>query len=177
MPVSADVPAGVTDSGTVGAAADGQIAQTTQANCNCLTKQVLAHGSVLFQDICTKQSAFSTPDELRRKRKSRPLRVRIETSWRRFGASWRNRTWMRRMPPTCGRRRARRCCRATSRPDPTCWAGSQACSSRRRPRGWQSRLGRHWPTDQRGNRRAILIAPHGGLFVWGRGGAFDLNLE
>jgi hypothetical protein len=29
--------------------------------CNCLTKQSLPDGSVLFQDICTKESAIATP--------------------------------------------------------------------------------------------------------------------
>ena len=29
-------------------------------SCNCLTKQTLADGSVLFADICTQQSAIAT---------------------------------------------------------------------------------------------------------------------
>ena len=37
----------------------------TPAPCNCLTKQCLDDGSVLFQDICTKEAALATPDELR----------------------------------------------------------------------------------------------------------------
>jgi len=35
------------------------------APCNCLTKQYLSDGSVLFQDLCTKEAATATPDELR----------------------------------------------------------------------------------------------------------------
>lgn len=31
--------------------------------CNCLTKQNLPNGAVLFQDICTKQSAIASPEE------------------------------------------------------------------------------------------------------------------
>src|ERR1700674_3604942 len=34
-------------------------------NCNCLTKQYLEDGSVLFTDLCTKEAALSSPDELR----------------------------------------------------------------------------------------------------------------
>ena len=33
--------------------------------CNCLTKQYLDDGSVLFKDICTKEAATATPDELK----------------------------------------------------------------------------------------------------------------
>ena len=40
-------------------------AATPTAPCNCLTKQYLDDGSVLFQDICTKEAAMATPDELR----------------------------------------------------------------------------------------------------------------
>jgi hypothetical protein len=63
IPVGA--PIGETDGGTVGAVVDGQVAPTAQVNCNCLTRQDLPDGSVLFQDICKKQSAFVTPDELK----------------------------------------------------------------------------------------------------------------
>jgi hypothetical protein len=35
------------------------------APCNCLTKQYLQDGSVLFKDICTKEAAVATPDELK----------------------------------------------------------------------------------------------------------------
>jgi hypothetical protein len=33
--------------------------------CNCLTKQYLNDGSVLFQDICTRESAIATPANLK----------------------------------------------------------------------------------------------------------------
>jgi hypothetical protein len=33
--------------------------------CNCLTKKYLEDGSVLFKDVCTKEAAIATPDELR----------------------------------------------------------------------------------------------------------------
>lgn len=33
--------------------------------CNCLTKQYLDDGSVLFKDICTKEAAMATPEELK----------------------------------------------------------------------------------------------------------------
>jgi hypothetical protein len=33
--------------------------------CNCLTKNYLADGSVLFKDVCTKEAAMATPEELR----------------------------------------------------------------------------------------------------------------
>ena len=35
------------------------------APCNCLTKKYLQDGSVLFSDLCTKEQAMATPDELR----------------------------------------------------------------------------------------------------------------
>jgi hypothetical protein len=35
------------------------------APCNCLTKHYLDDGSVLFSDLCTKEQAMATPDELR----------------------------------------------------------------------------------------------------------------
>ena len=41
------------------------VATTSTAPCNCLTKQYLDDGSVLFQDICTKETALATPDQLR----------------------------------------------------------------------------------------------------------------
>ncbi len=37
------------------------VPQVVQAPCNCLTKQNLPDGSVLFQDICTKESAIAAP--------------------------------------------------------------------------------------------------------------------
>jgi hypothetical protein len=47
--------------GAVATAAVG----TTAGNCNCLTKQYLDDGSVLFKDICSKEAAMATPEELR----------------------------------------------------------------------------------------------------------------
>jgi hypothetical protein len=38
--------------------------QAAAEPCNCLTKQSLPDGSVLFQDICTKESAIATPATL-----------------------------------------------------------------------------------------------------------------
>jgi len=35
--------------------------QAAADSCNCLTKQSLPDGSVLFQDICTKESAIASP--------------------------------------------------------------------------------------------------------------------
>jgi hypothetical protein len=32
--------------------------------CNCLTKQTLADGSVMFADICTQQSAIAPPQAM-----------------------------------------------------------------------------------------------------------------
>ena len=41
------------------------VASTPTAPCNCLTKTYLQDGSVQFTDICTKESALATPDQLR----------------------------------------------------------------------------------------------------------------
>jgi hypothetical protein len=41
------------------------IPAATQEPCNCLTKQYLTDGSVLFRDVCTKEAAIATADELR----------------------------------------------------------------------------------------------------------------
>jgi hypothetical protein len=38
---------------------------TATAPCTCLTKRYLQDGSVLFNDVCTKEAAMATPDELR----------------------------------------------------------------------------------------------------------------
>jgi hypothetical protein len=38
---------------------------TADAPCTCLTKTYLDDGSVLFKDICTKEAALATPDELK----------------------------------------------------------------------------------------------------------------
>ena len=35
------------------------------APCSCLTKNYLTDGSVLFKDICTKEAAMASPDELK----------------------------------------------------------------------------------------------------------------
>jgi hypothetical protein len=35
--------------------------QAAAEPCNCITKQSLPDGSVLFQDICTKESAIAAP--------------------------------------------------------------------------------------------------------------------
>ena len=35
------------------------------ASCNCLTKEYREDGSVLFQDLCTKEAAMATPAELK----------------------------------------------------------------------------------------------------------------
>jgi len=35
------------------------------APCTCLTKSYLTDGSVLFKDVCTREAATATPDELR----------------------------------------------------------------------------------------------------------------
>jgi hypothetical protein len=40
-------------------------AATAPAPCNCLTKRYLQDGSVLFKDICSKEEAMATPEELR----------------------------------------------------------------------------------------------------------------
>jgi hypothetical protein len=61
--IPVDVPVGIAVSATVGGAiggtVDGQVAAGT--TCNCLTKQYLSDGSVLFQDICRKESAIAAP--------------------------------------------------------------------------------------------------------------------
>jgi hypothetical protein len=41
------------------------VASAPTAPCNCLTKSYLQDGSLLFKDICTKESALATPDDLR----------------------------------------------------------------------------------------------------------------
>jgi hypothetical protein len=38
--------------------------------CNCLTKQYLDDGSVLFRDICTTEAAIATPAELKAQSKA-----------------------------------------------------------------------------------------------------------
>ena len=34
-------------------------------NCNCLTKEYLQDSSVMFKDLCTKEAAIATPEELK----------------------------------------------------------------------------------------------------------------
>jgi hypothetical protein len=34
-------------------------------NCNCLTKEYLQDGSVMFKDLCTKEAAIATPEEIK----------------------------------------------------------------------------------------------------------------
>lgn len=61
--VLVDVPVGIAVGVVSGA--DSQAVQTAQPNCNCLTKQYLDDGSLLFRDICSKEAALATPDELK----------------------------------------------------------------------------------------------------------------
>ena len=42
------------------------------APCNCLTKQYLQDGSVLFSDLCTKEQAMATPAELQAQAQAAP---------------------------------------------------------------------------------------------------------
>ncbi len=41
------------------------VVQKTESTCNCLTKEYLPDGGVLFKDLCTKEEAMATPDELK----------------------------------------------------------------------------------------------------------------
>jgi hypothetical protein len=43
--------------------------------CNCLTKQYLQDGSVLFADLCTKEQATATPAELQAQVEGAPLQA------------------------------------------------------------------------------------------------------
>jgi hypothetical protein len=70
--IPADVPVGVATGDVAGVAsgavgADSQTAQTAQSgsNCNCLTKQYLDDGSLLFRDICSKEAVLVTQAELK----------------------------------------------------------------------------------------------------------------
>jgi len=40
---------------------------TAEAPCNCLTKEYLQDGSVLFKDLCTKEAAVLTVEEMKAK--------------------------------------------------------------------------------------------------------------
>jgi hypothetical protein len=59
------VPAPVVAAPVVRNAVVNQVATTQPGPCNCLTKQYLDDGSVLFSDICTKEQALATVDELK----------------------------------------------------------------------------------------------------------------
>jgi hypothetical protein len=53
-----------------------QVATAQPGPCNCLTKQYLDDGSVLFSDICTREQALATPDELKAQAQAQaPLRT------------------------------------------------------------------------------------------------------
>ena len=63
-------PATVQTPGTVTSVAGARpltTAPTSAASepCSCLTKQYLDDGSVLFRDICTREAALATPDDLK----------------------------------------------------------------------------------------------------------------
>jgi hypothetical protein len=58
VPAAVAVPAPVQ---AVSAGVSVPAAPAAAAPCNCLTKQNLPDGSVLFQDICTKESAIAAP--------------------------------------------------------------------------------------------------------------------
>jgi hypothetical protein len=45
--------------------ASAPVATVPTGPCNCLTKKYLQDGSVLFQDVCTKEAAVATPDQLK----------------------------------------------------------------------------------------------------------------
>jgi len=50
--------------------------QRVVANCNCLTKEYLEDGSVLFKDLCTKEAAMATPAELKAQAQDAATQVR-----------------------------------------------------------------------------------------------------
>ena len=43
------------------------VMNTAEAPCTCLTKEYLEDGSVLFKDVCTKEAAILTIEEMRNK--------------------------------------------------------------------------------------------------------------
>jgi hypothetical protein len=59
VPVPVDGPVAVGGDVPVGAAVDGTVGQAVAGDCNCLAKQYLPDGSVLFKDLCTKESAIA----------------------------------------------------------------------------------------------------------------------
>jgi len=68
--VSTGVSAAVSTPVSAGVAASPAVASQ---NCNCLTKQYLQDGSVLFKDVCTKEAALATPDELKAQAQGTPM--------------------------------------------------------------------------------------------------------
>jgi hypothetical protein len=60
--ITAPAPVATTTATTAAAAATKAAAAEP---CNCLTKQYLDDGSVLFRDLCTKEAFFGTPVELK----------------------------------------------------------------------------------------------------------------
>jgi hypothetical protein len=52
------------------------VVKAADGNCNCLTKEYLPDGSVLFKDLCTKEAAMATPDELKAQVQSQAPQVR-----------------------------------------------------------------------------------------------------
>jgi hypothetical protein len=53
------------DGGVAQPVAAAQPAPVAQGNCNCLTKNYLPDGSLMFKDVCTQEAAVATPDELK----------------------------------------------------------------------------------------------------------------
>jgi hypothetical protein len=49
----------------VGSAPTAASTPVATAPCTCLTKNYLTDGSVLFKDVCTKEAAVASPDELK----------------------------------------------------------------------------------------------------------------
>jgi hypothetical protein len=49
----------------IAAPVSAAVGTAAPAPCNCLNKRYLQDGSVLFTDLCTKEQAMATPDELR----------------------------------------------------------------------------------------------------------------
>ena len=52
---------------TVAAAQPVMSTAVATAPCNCLTKEYLQDGSVLFKDLCTKEAAILTVEEMKAK--------------------------------------------------------------------------------------------------------------
>ncbi len=62
----------------VEAAPVAAVAPVAKDNCNCLTKTYLEDGSVMFKDICTKEAAVATPDELKAQAAGAPPAVQTK---------------------------------------------------------------------------------------------------